>query len=383
MNKIIKKILSVLIFTFIFSFLIGYLSSCINNYINSTYTCEFTSSININENIDYQELTTIKNKNDKYKNINIDLIKSEKGFYITKNNDIYVLTTFCRYYDNFFLKDKQIVSTRAKTFIKDYLLLKEYNVNFINENIIKENNSSNNYLIGLIVRISFTFIVLIYYLIIIFIKKKDIEKNQDLNLPSIFSKEYWLKASSFISSPKKICSLAMILALLLISKMIKVPSGFSTLGLGFGFIFYSIIGIIYGPISGLLIGFVADIAGYFLFDTSGTAFFIGYVFQAMISGFIHGLMLYNKKLSFCRCLMLRLIIALICNVIIGSFCWGFVANYTLTQTLSYMILFVIPKNLIYLIPQSVILFIVIKALKPIFIKYNLIDKNISQNINLI
>ena len=174
----------------------------------------------------------------------------------------------------------------------------------------------------------------------------------------------------------------MILALLLISKMIKIPSGFASLGLGLGFIFYSIIGIIYGPLSGLLIGFIADIVGYFLFDTSGTAFFIGYVFQAMISGLIHGLMLYNKKLSFCRCLMLRLTIALICNVIIGSFCWGFVANYTLTQTFSYMILFVIPKNLIYLIPQSIILYIIIKALNPIFIKFNLIDKNISQNITI-
>ena len=160
MNKIIKKILSTFIFTFIFSFLVGYLSSCINNYINSTYTCEFTSSININENIDYQELTNIKNNNDKYKNINIDLIKSEKGFYINKNNNTYTLTTFCRYYDNFFLKDKQIVSTRAKTFVKDYLLSKDSNINFINEDIIKENNSSNNYLIGLIVGISISFIIL-------------------------------------------------------------------------------------------------------------------------------------------------------------------------------------------------------------------------------
>ena len=90
MNKIIKKILSTFIFTFIFSFLVGYLSSCINNYINSTYTCEFTSSININENIDYQELTNIKNNNDKYKNINID-----RYFYIIyhlnllSNNHIY------------------------------------------------------------------------------------------------------------------------------------------------------------------------------------------------------------------------------------------------------------------------------------------------------
>ena len=382
MNKIIKKILSTFIFTFIFSFLVGYLSSCINNYINSTYTCEFTSSININENIDYQELTNIKNNNDKYKNINIDLIKSEKGFYINKNNNTYTLTTFCRYYDNFFLKDKQIVSTRAKTFVKDYLLSKDSNINFINEGIIKENNSSNNYLIGLIVGISISFIILIYYLIIIFIKKKNIKDNQEIILPSIFSKEYWIKATSFISNPKKLCSLAMILALLLISKMIKIPSGFASLGLGLGFIFYSIIGIIYGPLSGLLIGFIADIVGYFLFDTSGTAFFIGYVFQAMISGLIHGLMLYNKKLSFCRCLMLRLTIALICNVIIGSFCWGFVANYTLTQTFSYMILFVIPKNLIYLIPQSIILYIIIKALNPIFIKFNLIDKNISQNITI-
>lgn len=357
-----------IIFTMIISFLIGFLISNTYNYFNSKYICNFScpEQIQIEEILTKDRLEETKNSADKYKNINTDSLLNENGIYILQNDETYQIETYSRYYDTFFLKDKQMVSTRAKTFIKDLLLNYNKDIKFQDpDNIIKETNNLNNYYIGLFS------MVIITLTIGSFITIKSLKKNnlqEKLDTFSIFSLNYWKQASSFLSDPKKISSLAMIFALLLISKTIKIPSGFSNLGLGLGFIFFSIIGVIFGPISGLLIGFLSDVLGYFLFDTSGTAFFIGYVFQAMISGFIHGLILYKKEPTFFRILFLRIMISLICNVIIGSICWGIVANYTFEQTLSYMIVFIIPKNIIYLIPQSVVLYFILKSLSPLFIK---------------
>lgn len=372
------------LFTIIISFLLGYLCSCTYNYYNSIYVCAFTSQETINEKdlLTKTKLLEIKDSHEKYENIDIDYMLNHHGIYLEKQEDnSYIITTYSRYYDNFFLKDKQIVSTRAKTFIKDLLNKNYSSIQFSDpDNIIKNKNFSNNYLIGLLVMLPFTLLMLIY--LIIKSKQTNLITTENISL-SIFTLEYWKKAKNIFSNPKRITTFAMIFSLLIISKMIKIPSGFSNLGIGFGFIFFSIIGMMYGPLAGLLLGFLSDVLGYFLFDASGTAFFIGYVFQAVVSGFLHGLLLYQKRITFFRVLLLRISIALICNIIIGSLCWGFVANYNFNQTISYMILFVIPKNIIYLIPQSIILFIIIKAVAPILSKYGFVSEKISQNITLL
>lgn len=373
-----------LFFTMIISFLIGYLCSCTYNYYNSIYICNFTSQETINEQdlLTLEKLSQIKDSHSKYENIDVNYMIDHRGIYLEKlDENTYTITTYSRYYDNFFLKDKQIVSTRAKTFIKDLLNTNYSDIKFSDpDNIIESKNFSNNYLIGLLVMIPLTLLMLIY--IIIKTKQQSLQSTENISL-SIFTLDYWKQAKNIFSSPKKITTLAMIFSLLIISKMIKIPSGFSNLGIGFGYIFFSIIGIMFGPLAGLLIGFLSDILGYFLFDASGASFFIGYVFQAVISGFIHGIFLYQKRITFFRILLLRISIALICNILIGSFCWGFVAGYNLDQTISYMILFVIPKNIIYLIPQSIILFVICKAIAPVLTKFGFINEKISQNITLL
>ena len=64
----------------------------------------------------------------------------------------------------------------------------------------------------------------------------------------------------------------MLFALMMVCKIFALPSGFSNLGISLTYLFSSIIGLIYGPIAGLTIGFFSDFLGYFLFDKSGQAF---------------------------------------------------------------------------------------------------------------
>ena len=94
-------------------------------------------------------------------------------------------------------------------------------------------------------------------------------------------------------------SLAMIFSLLLVSKFFILPSGFGNLGIGFGFIFLSIIGLMYGPTTGLIIGALSDIIGYFITPQTGP-FNFGFTIQAALAAFTYGLTFYKTKLSFSK-----------------------------------------------------------------------------------
>ena len=216
-----------------------------------------------------------------------------------------------------------------------------------------------------------------------FSKEEDNFYDLSDTFPSPFYKGYWKGSLGFVKDVRKITITAMLFALMLVSKLLVLPSGFANLGLSFGFIFFSLITALFGPIAGLVIGFFSDTIGFFLFDTSGTGFFIGYVIQAMFTGFIYGLFLYKSKISFPRILLMRLVIGIFSNVIIGGISWGIVAGYNMTQTLYYMLLFSLPKNLIYLIPQSLLLFAVFKLLMPVLSRFGLINKKIADQIKLI
>lgn len=375
-----KNILSYVL-VIILSFLIGFFSSSTYNYFSSTYECKFQTNENIDSLLTKEHLESTILSNKKYNNISLnDLLNN--GIYLIQEDDTYNLISKARYYDSFFSSKSQSVVSRAKQFFQD--LLKDYHVNYLYQEIINQNNYINPYITSIL---SCVVLTLTYTLIdLLFFKNKKetsfVYDNQNI-YNNCFHISYWKSCKEFLSSPKKIATISMIFALLLISKAIKIPTGFSNLGLTFGFIFFSIIGLLYGPLAGLLIGLLSDILGYFLFDTSNTAFFIGYVFQAMLSGFIQGLFLYKTRITFFKLLFLRITISLVCNVLIGSFCWGYISNYTFQQTLSYMSLYVVPKNLIFLIPQSIVLYLIIKSLAPILQKHKLLDENISKNITLI
>ena len=72
------------------------------------------------------------------------------------------------------------------------------------------------------------------------------------------------------------------------------------------------------------------------------------------------------------------------NTIMGSFLFIFVMyldpSMTMSQYMSlvksYMTLLVLPKNVLYLLPQSLLLYIFIKTLLPIMVRFKLINKNV-------
>ena len=394
-NNLFKKIWQgkfVLLFILIFTFFAGYLVGEGINFVKETYECNFTSTIEIVEDdvLSFEHLTKIRDSAEKYKEINVESLKKNKEITLTKNEENYTITTYARCYETFFISKSETVSTRAKMYIKD-LLLDMYgdSITFaLPSEIIELKNSISELNIALITCGICGGITAGALLL-----NPQQNNNEKVLNESIYDNEtvfktpfhlqFWKNSLHFVDSPKKITMLAMLFALYLLSKAIVLPSGFGNLGLSFGFIFFSICCLTFGPCASIVIGFFGDIIGYFLFDTTGYPFAFCYVWQTVLAGLIYAIMLNQTKITYFRVLITRLLIGFICNVIVGSLCWGSINDYTMSQTISYMLLFELPKNIVYLIPQSIVLFIVYKPIIPILSKFGLIDKKIGENITII
>lgn len=380
-----------IIFVLLLSYFGGYFLCDRINYYHTTYECAFIANEEIDESflLSEENLLKIRDSAEKYSEIDISQMIRSNGIYLLKEDRAYSIVTKTRYYQNFFVKSSATVSTRAKKFLEDLLIMTcgEDTIDFNYPDIIQLRGYMNPYLFGALTLTAFFTLTVVILLLSKNETDEDITKNSFYDNVDIyrspFHLTYWKKSLQFFSSVKNIATIAMLLALMLTSKMLILPSGFGNLGLSFGFLFFSIACILYGPLCGAIVGFLSDILGFFLFDTSGTAFFIGYVFQAMLTGMIYGLMLYRTRLTFFRIFLTRLLIALISNVIVGSLSWGFVAGYTWEQTFGYMILLSLPKNLVYLIPQSLLLFVVIRLAIPPLTRFGAVDTKIAKNISWI
>ncbi len=215
-----------------------------------------------------------------------------------------------------------------------------------------------------------------------FLGKEDegrLEDNENI-FTSIFHKSYWKESISFTKHVKKMCSISALFGCMLICKLLPIPSGFGSLGLGFTYLFFALICWIYGPVCGLFIGFCSDILGYFI-HTSGV-FFLGYTLDAMMAGFTYGVCFYKKRISFANCFIARVVVNLFVNVVLGAFWWKIIYSLDWDAYQTYIILTALPKNILYLLPQSILLFVFFKALARPLAAFGLIDQRISENIRL-
>ena len=395
-KKLIFKVIMIFIISLITSFLFGYfITSCVN-YENSYYQVSFTydGEKNLENIVDKEYLESIKETDEnKYGSINIDKLINKKHFSIEKENNIYIIKTKTKYYDNFFFLSKKVVGTRAKTFIKlaltnfveDPSLLAFSNPN----DIVELKNNFSPYLGGGISTIGG---VLIAILLISYLKnhrEEDIEDNKTL-FHTPFHKAFWKNIFVVFKDTKKMVVLAMLFAILLVSKFFSLPSGFGNLGIGLAYIFLAIIGLIYGPGVSLLIGALSDIIGYFITPQQGP-FYLGYTLQACLASFTYGLLFYKTRITFSKVLLSRIIVNMLLNVLLGSYlqCKLFTMSGSLNNDAfwatfkAYATLYSLPKNLIYLLPQSIVLFLVLKGVIPILSRFNLIDERISKNVHLI
>ena len=322
-----------------------------------------------------------------YATVDVKKIFKDKDIEVTKEGNVLKITIDASYF-----KDTEATTVSSKSFNRFESVMKKVLNNRKDcevKNLYDTANAyENNYFPGwqmglMVMAFGFIIVSLIYY--IYFRKHPEVtgfiyDNTYVFKYP--FRKRYWRHAVDSLTKLKTfdICFVALLFAMQLVSKLIiKMPSGFSNLGVGITYLIFAFIGLVYGPIWGIIIGFLSDVLGFFIAPSS-QIFYFGYTFQAMLTGFVYGLFFYRTNIKFSKVLYCRLIINILFNGIMGAFLWAEVSGLTANQTVLYMFTVTLPKNIIYLIPQSIVLYVFFKLSLPLFERRGLIEQEVIKDI---
>lgn len=389
--KIINRYKFSIIAFIVTFFLLGYFFTeyAYNNY-NARYVYVFESdSDNVEIVLDHKYYTLAIEKVEDYnKNAvvkisyaNIDYLDMLDSAYLTID-DNYELSVLRRYFPTTVKQSNGLVNSGDERVVKYFNLMFEYfplEITYLN---LKVTNYQNPFIIGGICSGGSFLLLIILLLVGSRVGRSGEEIEDNLNVfSSIFHKKYWQGTNNFLRNVKSLCNISILFALMLICKMIPIPSGFGSLGIGLTYLVFASVSLIYGPICGIFIGFCSDILGFFLFQ-QGQVFFLGYTLDAMLSGFIYGICFYKKRITFTNCLIARFFVNIGVNVVLGSLWWKIIYNLNYDAYITYLLTISLPKNILYLLPQSIILFVLFKLLSKPLASFNLIDKKVSENITL-
>lgn len=139
----------------------------------------------------------------------------------------------------------------------------------------------------------------------------------------------------------------------LLGLTIRVPPN---LRIGFGFLCNAAIGMLFGPVVGMMAGVCTDLLGYFAGNLTMGAYFPGFTLTAMVGGLFWGLWLYPRKLSLWRAIGAKACINVFCNIGLNTL-W-----LTMTGGKAMLVLLAqrIPKNLLMLPVEIMILYAAMK-----------------------
>ena len=307
------------------------------------------------------------------------------------DNNHYIIDVKMKAFATTFMSKSQKISEGISKCERTMISIFDSNVDGIeNENVkitsrMEHVGFHNPYLIATYTTIGV--IVLLFILLIVGLKYDKpreeviIYDNEEI-FRTPFHKKYWIKASRSLSKVKNIAIVAVLFALMMACKAIPLPTGFGVLGISLTYLFFSVIAMIYGPITGIFVGMISDVLGHFIFPP-GMPFFPGYTLDSMLAGFTYGIFFYKTKISFSKCLLARLIVNLFINTLLGSIWWAVINDFTFDAYITYMMLISLPKNLLFLLPQSILLFVVLKALANPLKHTGLVDYRICDNVTII
>lgn len=138
-----------------------------------------------------------------------------------------------------------------------------------------------------------------------------------------------------------------------------------TIHISFEFLASATIGMFFGPVVGGMCGGLSDIINYILYP-KGT-YFPGFTISAIVSGLIYGAMLYKKEITLKRCLVTVTLIISIVGIVLNTY-W-----LSILYKNAFLALFVprVVKNLIMIPINTGLMYIVLKKLKEISVKFNM------------
>lgn len=162
-----------------------------------------------------------------------------------------------------------------------------------------------------------------------------------------------IEFAKVIRNPRTVAICAMMIA-------INAVLGFYTpvisnyLKIEFGFVTLPVVSMLFGPITGCLMGMVQDIVCLVVKPTGGLL--IALTLTDGITGIIYAAAFYKKKITFVRVLLAQLVVVVIVNITLNSIALAPVAAGGLVAILPSRVI----KNFIMLPVQAVIMYAILK-----------------------
>ncbi len=131
---------------------------------------------------------------------------------------------------------------------------------------------------------------------------------------------------------KKLCRLAVLIALQIVLSRFLSPTIGESFKLGFGFLAIMLAGALEGYLGGVIVASVSDVLGAILFPKG--SFFIGYTLTAALTGLILGAFLYSPKktVPLGRIIIAYVINALLVTLALNTACIAFQYGWLLSAT---------------------------------------------------
>lgn len=134
---------------------------------------------------------------------------------------------------------------------------------------------------------------------------------------SVFSAAYWCAARAEFRNVRVLAFSGLVCAMAIVLKAMPIYLLGPSLKIQFSFLAISLGCMCYGPLVGMMTGAVIDSVG-FLLSSYGEPYFPGFMVTAMLSGLIYGVLLYRRKPTLLRIIVVRILINYGSNVLLGS-----------------------------------------------------------------
>ena len=195
---------------------------------------------------------------------------------------------------------------------------------------------------------------------------------------SIFSASYWCDAARQLKDVKMITIAALIVALRIAVKFIKIQLA-PGLNISLDGYVNSLGSIIYGPVVGLVVGAISDTLGCLVTGRMGE-YFPPFAVVEMSSSFIFALFFWRRKINIRRTMTAKFTVNLVSNIILTSIFnkWMYFLYYGIERAEAYNIIngARIVKNLVMFPLEATLIVAVLTFALPVITRLKLVDKNL-------
>lgn len=190
---------------------------------------------------------------------------------------------------------------------------------------------------------------------------------------SVFSKAYWQEAARNFSRVKMLVFAALICALRIAVKAVRIPIIPGTLYFSFDAYVNALGSLVYGPLVGLAVGAVSDTIGAFLFPSG--AYFFPFIVVEMSSSFIFALFFWKRTLGAPRVILAKFAVSFICNIVLNSLLikWSY-AYFATGKTYNLINGVRIVKNLVMIPLEGTLIVVILNAFLPVLKQMRFVEE---------